>query len=347
MTEELSTRQVAAIRAAEELGQLLADEHPEIADDYRGSFTQEDIAEKYGLFEIAATQRIARQAVVVAIKNLITSDEERSALKERKMRENGERAHLEGTGVHGLVEEERKAFGQKAAKILEEKGLGIFALTPEQRSQHGKKLHKQGIGIHAMSEEERKAIGKKTFEEKKGVHALTSDDHAAHGHKAKEMKVGIHGLTPEQRSEHARKTMAEGKGLASITTEERVETGKKVHQARKGIHGLTSEEHRAHGRKAQEMKAGIHGLTPEQKKEAAQQALLARGETPWTEAEDLFCISLLENDNFHYMLGKRKCLDLEKIAEELNLQFHNGEKIRTKKSVSMFRYQRLPKYKAN
>ena len=182
--KELSPQQVATIQAAQELGKLLRDEHPEIADDYRAGLTQSEIAEKYGLHEIAATRRIARQAVLVALKGLIPEGE-RPILQRERMRESGKRAYLEGKGVHGLVADARKIFGEKAARVLAEKRLGIYALTPEQRSAHGKKLHAAKIGIHALSTDERRAIGRRTFEEGRGVHGLTSVQHSAHGKKQK------------------------------------------------------------------------------------------------------------------------------------------------------------------
>jgi len=159
------------------------------------------------------------------------------------------------------------------------------------------------------------------------------------------MGVGIHTLTHEERVTRGHQLTAEDKGFASISPEARIATGKRTHERGKGVHGLTSADHSAHGKKSKEMGVGVHALTIGERREASRQALEARGETPWTEEEDLFCISLIENQDYRFMHGARKCLDTERIAKELNAKFHEGKNVRTKRSIDSFRYQRLKKYR--
>ena len=337
MEKELTPQQIAAIRAAKELGDLLSQEHPEIADEYRGGLNQTQLAERYGLDELTQSRRIARQAVLIALKNLLP-EEERAELKTKKLTENGKRCFLENKGVHGLIAEVRKQFGQKAARVLAERGIGIYALTPEQRTAHGKKLHKDKIGIHGYTHEERVEIGKKTHTDGKGVHALTNEQHSANGTKAKNMGVGIHALTHEQRAETARKTIADGKGFGAMSKEQREAIGRKTHADKKGVHGLTSAQHSANGKKAKEMGVGLHALTTEERKAAARLALEARGQTPWSEEEASYCAKLIKSPDYRHMHGPVLYIQNQRIADELNEQFHEGKKVRTKKGVVSFRF---------
>lgn len=344
MVEELEPRQRAAIRVAREIGDLLAMDHPEIADDYRNGLTHEQIALRYGLDEITDSHRIRRQAVLFALKKLIPADE-RQRLKAAKMKANGDRAVTLGTGIHGLLDSERVIFGRKAAQVLADRGLGIFALTPEQQKAHGQKMHRLGKGVHALTTEERRAIGKKNHQYKKGVHGLSSAEHREHGKKSHQMGVGIHAMTDEQRSELAKKTIAEGKGFGSLTPEQLQAQGEKSRDDKKGIFSKTAAELSEYGKKSATLKKGIHGYSKEERQESARLALLARGETPWTREEDLFCIQLIEDSNYQYHRGSRLCYDWQKIAAALNNQFHHKQPVRTAGAVTLFKYQRMKLYK--
>jgi len=100
-----------------------------------------------------------------------------------------------GVGVHALTKEQRSENGKKGGKKggtkIKELGLGIHGLTSEQHSKNGKKAgikaKKLGLGIHGLTSEQRSENGKKA------------------GTKSKELGVGIHGLTPEQMAENRKK----------------------------------------------------------------------------------------------------------------------------------------------
>jgi hypothetical protein len=85
--------------------------------------------------------------------------------------------------------------GRIGGKKCKENGLGIFALTKEQRSEIGKKTFELGKGIFALTKEQRSEIGKK---------ALTKEQRSEIGKKTFELGIGIHALTKEQRSEHSK-----------------------------------------------------------------------------------------------------------------------------------------------
>lgn len=98
------------------------------------------------------------------------------------------------------------------------------------------------------------------------------------------------------------------------------------------------------------MRVGIHGLNEQEKKEVARKAVLTRGKIPWvnflfdpeTEHDEHdYCVNLLNDPNYKYKRGNTVCVNLSAIAQKLNEVFHDGKNVRTRSSVSNFRYQRL------
>jgi hypothetical protein len=107
--------------------------------------------------------------------------------------------------------------------------LGVFALTPEQRSENskksghinGKRCKENKIGICGLTEEQRRENGKKygsnagkiggqkTYEMGVGVHGRTEtqkvEDGRKGGQKTYELKSGVFGILPEERSEISKK----------------------------------------------------------------------------------------------------------------------------------------------
>lgn len=98
-------------------------------------------------------------------------------------------------------------FGKVQGKINHQNGVGIHALTSEQKSEVGKiggkigtqKCKELGVGIYALTLEDRIKNGK--IGGKRGTQ------------KCKELGVGIYGILPEQRKENAIKG---GKSSAKI-----------------------------------------------------------------------------------------------------------------------------------
>jgi len=120
------------------------------------------------------------------------------------------------TGVCGrskekIVEDARNA-GTVGGKKTYELGIGIHAITPEQRVENGKKAYANGLG--KMSKEEKSEVskkgGNKTYELGVGVHSLTKEEKSEvskkGGNKVKELGLGVCGLTPEQRRVIVKKT---------------------------------------------------------------------------------------------------------------------------------------------
>jgi general stress protein YciG len=90
---------------------------------------------------------------------------------------NGKRTKELGVGVHGWTKKQMSENGKKAGKIggkisgkingklTYELGIGIFSLTPEQKTENAKKggklTYELGIGIHSQTPEQRSEGGKK------------------------------------------------------------------------------------------------------------------------------------------------------------------------------------------
>ena len=202
--------------------------------------------------------------------------------------------------------------------------------------------------------------GKATYEMGKGVHGLTaeqlSENSRKGGEASYEMGKGIHGMTTEQRTEHSKALYEMRKGIHGLTTEQRSENGRKngkaAYEMRKGIHGITAEQRRENGRKngkaAYEKGKGIHGITAEQRSENSRKNVIARGLVPWV---------LAEETNEHYTFSEvetayrlSQCPEYRrgsliknaKIADELNVIFHNEGPVRTESAVGiqLSRYQK-------
>lgn len=126
--------------------------------------------------------------------------------------------------------------GKKGGNKTKELGVGIFGLTPEEKSKNskksgsvgGKRNVELGVGIFSMTEEEKKLAsskggkiggkigGRKTKELGVGFFAMSEEEKyqarskgaktGIGGKKAKELGVGIFALSKEQRSENAKIT---------------------------------------------------------------------------------------------------------------------------------------------
>ena len=129
----------------------------------------------------------------------------------------------------------------------------------------------------------------------------------------------------------------------NIGLEHMRENGKANYEMRKGIHGLTpeqrSETSRKSGKTLYETRKGIHGLTPEQLSENGRKGATAIGFVPWVPAEET---------NEHYTFSEvetalrlAQCPEYRrgsliknaKIADELNVIFHNEGPVRTESAV--------------
>lgn len=110
----------------------------------------------------------------------------------------------------------------KNGKKAYELGLGMFTLTPEERSNNSRKLGKKsyelGIGVHGRTKEKR-------IEDARNAGLVG-------GKRTRELGVGICGITKEERSKRGkiigRKHYKNKTACFSITPEQRVEINKKT-----------------------------------------------------------------------------------------------------------------------
>lgn len=138
----------------------------------------------------------------------------------------------------------------KAGKIggnkNKELGLGICGLTPEQRSENGKKYGHIGGKINGLRHKENKTgICGMSLEEKSEVGKIGGK---IGGEKAKKLKLGVHSFTTEQRRENGKKCYEKGTGLASLTKEQLRENAKKADEYNRknkiGFYGISAEKRR-------------------------------------------------------------------------------------------------------
>jgi hypothetical protein len=145
----------------------------------------------------------------------------------------GGRRNVElGTGIFSMTEEERKIASSKGGKLggknggekVKELGIGIHALTTEQRSKNGKKIgqkHKEnGTGVCGIPTEQRKRMGKKS------------------GQQHYENGTGLFAMTAEQKSEKnkkAGKTTSSQKWKCTVTGYISTPAGLSNYQRAKGI----------------------------------------------------------------------------------------------------------------
>lgn len=162
----LTPEQITAIKLSIELGKILRDEHPEIKNLYTiQNLSQPDIAKKLNVQEeyLIVGDNVAARGVGKALTGhrggfgiepytgLITNEEELRQLKLEHImkysRQTIQREYEEGIGIFALSTEERRAAGRKGAEKGAVKG--------------GKKTYEEGKGVHALSMEEKIEAGRK------------------------------------------------------------------------------------------------------------------------------------------------------------------------------------------
>ena len=111
-----SSSQVAAIKRSIAKGSVLAECHPEIADEWRQGATSIDLAERY-LPHLSETA--GEKSVCYAISILIPKEERMSILKLRQQnygRKCGIEAKRRRVGIFGMSKEKRREVGRKAVR---------------------------------------------------------------------------------------------------------------------------------------------------------------------------------------------------------------------------------------
>ncbi len=157
-----------------------------IKDDYatrEEAYTNEIILQQY--YKVVENPHFANRAYQTSKKFYVSKEQAKKGDKTRKKL---------GLGLYSLTPEQRTENGKIGSSKAKEMGVGIFGFTPEQRQENsknagkygGKKAKELGAGIHAFSKEQRVKVGKKS------------------GYKTKELGLGIHGLSKEERIENSK-----------------------------------------------------------------------------------------------------------------------------------------------
>jgi hypothetical protein len=157
-----------------------------IKDDYatrEEAYADEIILQQY--YKVVENPHFANRAYQTSEKFYVSKEQAKKGDKTRKKL---------GLGLYSLTPEQRTENGKIGSSKAKEMGVGIFGFTPEQRHENsknagkygGKKAKELGVGIHAFSKEQRVEVGKTS------------------GYKTKELGVGIHGLSKEERIENAK-----------------------------------------------------------------------------------------------------------------------------------------------
>lgn len=164
------------------------------------------------------------------------------------------------TSIFSLTPEQKSEIGRKTGNKCKDLKIGICGITTEQRREIVKKSHKtqkeNNSGVFGMSREEKSLAGKKGGS-KGGKNAQKT---------LKDNKLGIYGLTKEERIENGKKggvisgkkTYENRTGLFSLTEEERKKACKKGAETNRingtGIYSRTKEEMSQTGKKISSQK---------------------------------------------------------------------------------------------
>lgn len=173
------------------------------------------------------------------------------------------------------------------------------------------------------------------------------------GHTAHITKVGVHGMTTEKKREICRKLQENQQGIFDpANIDKKREGGRKTgkiygiksYQEGKGIFAQTREELHTRGKRMAEEGRGFYALSTEELQDARMRGVLAQGKTPWipqvvydgqkmSEADVAYTLS--QQTAYLHQKGRRGGEpNLRDIARELNRLYHDGEEIRTRRSVN-------------
>lgn len=135
MVKKLSQRQVAAIKFARKRGKILAQDQPELADEWKAGVSYSQLSEKY----IAGISRsVGKEIIAQALKRLIPK-EERSLISYQHKRQGGfqtgKMCVQTKAGIYGLSKRQKTLVSQMGKKAsLAARGIapydGVVELTP-------------------------------------------------------------------------------------------------------------------------------------------------------------------------------------------------------------------------
>jgi hypothetical protein len=141
--KELTREQVIAVKLAKQTGMVIAQDYPQIADNYKAGDTLRKIAKEYGFLEkYGITEVVAINAVHCALHELV-SEAELSKLKSdhqsQGSKTGGKKNYEQGLGIFSLTPEQNVEAQKKGGKNNYERGHGIFSLTPERKADVARK----------------------------------------------------------------------------------------------------------------------------------------------------------------------------------------------------------------
>jgi len=157
-----------------------------------------------------------------------------------------------------------------------------------------------------------KVIAEKLRQEGRGIVVMSTERRSELGKIVYEKKLGVHSFTPEQRSYYGRKEYLNRIGLFSRNPEQH------------------SQDSRKGGLRLAELRKGFLGLDKIKLREVNLLSLQAQGKVPYSQKEREHAYWLSQQPQ--NILDNSR-IGVSYIAEELNLAFHEGRKIRTPHAV--------------
>ena len=165
--------------------------------------------------------------------------------------------------------------------------------------------------------------------------ALKAIDCALRGHPEESGVKAYEGLIKDGQELKRLGRATQGRSSRVLTKEERIANGKKAYNLGVGIHSYTPKQRRQHSQKggiiARDQRLGFHGFTEEQKKANQLKASVASGNILWTDMQKQRVHELAKDKNYRWA---SKGPNYAKIAQQINIEFHNGKTIRNRSSIN-------------
>lgn len=101
------------------------------------------------------------------------------------------------------------------------------------------------------------------------------------------------------------------------------------------------------GKLTSERGTGCHGLDYGRRLEVALRSHRTRGLTPWSDEERAYVSKLAESEKYKAILGGKTSYRIREMVMEVNLRFHNCERVRTTPAIRSFLRNREKKSKGD
>jgi len=127
----------------------------------------------------------------------------------------------------------------------------------------------------------------------------------------------------------------QARNFKSLTHEQRYANGRIAYEKGLGVHGFTEKQRfeasQRGGIAARDGNFGFHAFNEQKRKEISRNALIAQGYVPWEPEAEARVLELAQDPA--YQCGN-KGPSYERIAKQINLEFHNGQRVRTRHSIN-------------